>query len=199
MQGAPHYVRQSPASGPVGTDLQRNILLAAMQANSGLSTALGRRDGRLPRQVRSERRSGAASVCAGAAGNLDRLQRRDDFGAARLEPWRQQHLFAEVFRRFVDRTADVAGRDFAEDPPRRAAIDRMEIIAVLDLRDVGIAETFEMRLDDCLLLFGRHGEGDVMDEALREGPRALLALGFMMKVDGLLSAALVDRKADEWP
>src|SRR5260370_25088378 len=142
-------------------------------------------------------RGGAVPSSVGRVRDLDRLERRDDFGAARLEPRRQQHFLAEMLERLVDGEADVAGGDLAEDAARRAAIDRVEIIAVLDFGDVGIAEPFEMGLDDRLLLLGRHREGDVMDEALSKRPRTLLAVGLVMEVDGLLRAALVDMKADE--
>ena len=49
-----------------------------------------------------------------------------------------------------------------------------------------------MSLDLGLLLLGRHREGDVMHDAGRKLPRALLLVGDMHQVDGLLGAAFVD-------
>ena len=72
----------------------------------------------------------------------------------------------------------------------------MEVVAVLDLGNVRVTKAFEVQLDDRLLLLGRHGEGDVVDEPLRESPGALLQIGLVMQVDGLLRAAFVDVKAD---
>ena len=102
---------------------------------------------------------------------------------------------AELIDGLVDREADIAGRHFAEDSARRPAVDRMEIVAVLDLGDVGVAEPLEVGLDHRLLLLARHGEGDVMGNALREYPRTLLHVRLMQEVDGLLRAALVDVEA----
>src|SRR4051812_25199754 len=83
-----------------------------------------------------------APLCREVGRHLDLLERRDDFRAPILEPWRQQHLLAEFVHRLVDGEADVGRGDLAENAAGRPAIDRVEIVAVFDLGHVRIAEAF---------------------------------------------------------
>src|SRR3954468_1734078 len=114
--------------------------MAPGSARGHLGSAASRAAWRGTRPWRLEKRS----VRHGALRHLDLLELRLDFGAAVLEPWRQQQLFAEMLLGFVDREADIAGRHLAQDAARRAAVDRVEIVAVLDLGHVGIAHALEM-------------------------------------------------------
>ncbi len=72
--------------------------------------------------------------------------------------------------RLVDGEADVAGRDLAQDAAGRAAVDRVKVVPVLDLGNVGVADALEVGLHHGLFLLGRYLESDVVGNALGEGP-----------------------------
>src|SRR4051812_27341370 len=64
-----------------------------------------------------------------------RLQSRFDFGAARLQEWRQRQFFAERLHRLVGGEAGPAGGDLKQDAVRLAEIKAAKIKA-LDLAAV---------------------------------------------------------------
>ena len=65
----------------------------------------------------------------------------DDLGALVLEPRWQQQVHPELFPRFVAREATLGGRRaLGQNAARRTTVDRVEVVAVLDLRAVGVAE-----------------------------------------------------------
>src|SRR3954454_3489411 len=133
----------------------------------------------------SSMRSGTSA--AGDAGHLlvgvDRLE-LGDLAAAVLPVRWDAHVRAELVGGLVDREA-LRRRvgELEQRAARRAAVDREEVAAVLDVRDVGEPETDDPVLELGLAL-GRAGvPGVVVDRALAEVPRALRQVGLLDELD----------------
>src|SRR3954468_11847679 len=136
--------------------------------------------------------SGSSSMrsrtsAAGYAGHLlvrvDRLE-LGDLTAAVLPVRRDAHVRAELVGGLVDREA--LRRRVGELEQRaagRAAVDREEVAAVLDVRDVGEPEPDDPVLELGLALGRARVPGVVMDRALAEVPRALRQVGLLDELD----------------
>src|SRR5262249_46317993 len=122
----------------------------------------------------------------------------DNFGALLFEPWWQQQRVTELVGRLVTRKPARGGRGaLDQDSARAAAIDRMEVIAILDLRAIGIAEFF---VEVFLLgqVFVRAGvERHVVAGSRAEGPASGGFVRFMNQDHGTIRAAGADLEAME--
>ncbi len=130
------------------------------------------------------------------SGHLDRLEHRFDFSAASLKPRRKQQALAKLIGRLVHgKSRGNRGGTFDKNSTRAAAINGVEVHAVLDLRSVRVAKLFV----DTLLLrelfivlnFKRH----VVRSPRPEDPASGGTIGLVKKSDRLVGAAISDFKA----
>src|SRR6476469_8811202 len=80
----------------------------------------------------------------------------------RLQRGRQLEAATELVGRFVDRESRRVGRDLAANAVRLVEVDRTEIAAVFDVRDVE-AGTSQTILPDNLIVIGLRADGDVVN------------------------------------
>lgn len=103
----------------------------------------------------------------------NRIQHCQDFGPTVLEPWRQKEVCAELVEGFVPReTARRSCGALDENAARRADVDRMEVITILDLGAIGVAEFLVQSLLLGQRLVVRHIQRHVMRGACAESPAA---------------------------
>src|SRR6185295_3552594 len=98
-----------------------------------------------PRPVRHRRARRAIGF-----GHGDRFEHVDDLRATLLEPGWEQQLHAELVDRFIlAEPLRHGGGALRQNAAGGTYIDRVEVVAILDLRTIGVAELFVK-----ILLFG---------------------------------------------
>ena len=107
-----------------------------------------------------------------------------DLAAPVLPVRRDAHVGAELLLGLVDEEALLrVGGELEQRAARRAEVDGVEVAAVLDVGDVGVAEADDPVLDRGLRLGGVDVEGVVVDRALAERPRPLREVGLLDELD----------------
>ena len=87
------------------------------------------------------------------------------------------------------------GRALHQNPAGAAAVNRVEVVAVLDLRAIGVAQLFVDALLFGQLFVALQIHGDVVRRAGAEDPAPRRAVGLVHQSDGLGSAAAGDFEA----
>src|SRR5579871_189163 len=116
----------------------------------------------------------------------DGLQHGYDFGATFFEPGWEQQAGSQLFHGLV--AGEGSGRGggaLHQNSSWAAAVDGVEVISILDLRTVGIAELLVDSLLLGQLFVALEIHGDVVGRAGSEGPASGRAVGFVYQGDGL--------------
>src|SRR5580658_1380892 len=109
------------------------------------------------------------------------------------EERRNLHRSAQLLVRLIDqKSLGLGHRRFKQRATGRAHIHRIEVAAILHLRDIGESETLEMEFDLALRLMIVDLEGHVMRHAFAVGPAARRHIRLDAKFNHGTAAAITD-------
>ena len=129
---------------------------------------------------------------------LDVFEHRHDGGPLVFVPGRQVQMRAQLVARFVDAEPFVdVGRALDQDPAGRPHVHRVEVVAILHLRRVGVPQLLVQGLLARQLLVVLDPEGDVVERALAETPAARRTIRLVVQVHEAGRVAARQRQAME--
>src|SRR5579859_1935794 len=104
-------------------------------------------------------------------------------------------MLAKLSGRLINRKANIGGGRLKKDAARHPYINRMEVVAILNLRDIRKAKPLHMRLHLCQLIIIMDSKGNMMNGSFSKGPASLRHIRLMQEIDDLLWPTLMGFKA----